>query len=91
MAGDFTTDNADNNALCPNGFYATPTAPTRRVHGAAIFPERFSRTARSIPVNNSSAPNSGQKIPSQFIDPGAAALAKIWPKANANSATTPGG
>ena len=24
MAGDFTTDNADNNALCPNGFYATP-------------------------------------------------------------------
>ena len=33
----------------------------------------------------------GQKIPSKFIDPGAAALAKIWPKANANPATTPGG
>ena len=25
MAGNFTTDNADNRALCPNGFYAKPT------------------------------------------------------------------
>ena len=35
-------------------------------------------------------PNSGNRIPSQFIDPGAAALAKIWPKANANPATSIG-
>jgi len=91
MAGDFTTDNADNNALCPTGFYATPNgtfpqgAWCNDLSGTA-FPD-----GSSIPVNNSSAPNSGNKIPSQFIDPGAAALAKIWPKANANPATTPGG
>ena len=91
MAGDFTTDNADNNALCPSGFYATPNGTFPQ--GAwcndlsgTVFPD-----GSSIPTNNSSTPNSGNKIPSQFIDPGAAALAKIWPKANANSATTPGG
>ena len=91
MAGDFTTDNADNNALCPSGFYATPNGTFPQ--GAwcndlsgTVFPD-----GSSIPANNSSSPNSGNKIPSQFIDPGAAALAKIWPKANANSATTPGG
>ena len=33
----------------------------------------------------------GQKIPSAFLDPGGAALAKIWPKANANPATSSGG
>ena len=32
----------------------------------------------------------GSTIPSQFISPAARALAKIWPKANANPATTPG-
>ena len=32
----------------------------------------------------------GSVIPSQFIDPGALALASFWPKANANPATTPG-
>lgn len=91
MAGDFTNDNADNNALCPNGFFATPTSSYPE--GAwcndlsgTIFPD-----GSSIPVNNSSASNSGNRIPSQFVDPGAAALAKIWPKANANPATTPGG
>ena len=62
------------------------------MHGATIFPAPSSRTARSIPTNQLTAtPNSGNKIPSQFIDPGAAALAKIWPKANANPATTLGG
>jgi len=91
MAGDFTTDNADNNALCPGGFYATPTSSYPQ--GAwcndlsgTVFPDGI-----SIPANNSTAPNAGNRIPAQFIDPGAAALAKIWPKANANPATTPGG
>ena len=32
----------------------------------------------------------GSTIPSQFIDPGALALASFWPKPNANPATTPG-
>lgn len=91
MAGDFTTGNADNAALCPNGFYASPTSSYPQ--GAwcndlsgTVFPD-----GSSIPTNNSTAPNSGHKIPAQFIDSGAQALAKIWPKANANPATTPGG
>ena len=51
-----------------------------------VFPD-----GTSIPVNNAPVnPNSGNKIPAQFIDPGAAALAKIWPDANANPATTVG-
>ena len=70
--------------------YTNRTA-TRRVRGAAIFPEPSSRTAAVFRQTTPRIPNSGNKIPSQFIDPGAAALAKIWPKANANPATTPGG
>src|ERR1700733_5035440 len=90
MAGDFTTDNADNNTLCPNGFYATPTSnypqgPWCSDLSGTVFPD-----GTSIPANNSSAPNSGNRIPSQFVDPGAAALAKIWPKPNANPATSSG-
>jgi Carboxypeptidase regulatory-like domain len=90
MAGDFTTDNADNNALCPNGFYATPTSnypqgPWCSDLSGTVFPD-----GSSIPTNNSTAPNAGNRIPAQFVDPGAAALAKIWPKANANPATSSG-
>ena len=42
------------------------------------------------PTATDTIPNAGNKIPAQFIDPGAAALAKIWPKANANPATSVG-
>jgi hypothetical protein len=91
MAGDFTTDNPDNLALCPNGFYASPGpnypqgAWCNDLSGT-VFPD-----GSSIPANNSpTTPNSGNRIPAQFIDPGAAALAKIWPKANANPATSVG-
>jgi len=91
MAGDFTSDNADNNALCPSGFYGTPNGSYPQ--GAwcndlsgTVFPD-----GSSIPQDaNPTTPNSGNKIPSQFIDPGGAALAKIWPKANANPATSIG-
>ena len=68
---------------------------SRRADGAAIFPEQSTRTALQ-PASSALAPygsqggNVGQKIPSQFIDPGAAALAKIWPEANANPATSIG-
>jgi len=91
MAGNFTTDNPDNQALCPNGFYGTP--PTTFPGGGwcndlsgTIFPD-----GTGVPVNTTpTVPNAGNKIPSKFIDPGAAALAKIWPKANANPATSVG-
>ena len=95
MAGDFSTDNADNLALCPNGFYATPTSSYPQgawcsdLSGTA-YPDGSSATSTLAPYGTNGG-NVGQKIPSQFIDPGAAALAKIWPKANANPATTPGG
>jgi hypothetical protein len=94
MAGNFTTDNADNRALCPNGFYATTATNKGYQQGPwcndlsnTVFPD-----GTSIPTNPDKVnPNSGHKIPSQFIDPGAQALAKIWPTANANPATTIGG
>jgi hypothetical protein len=94
MAGDFTTDNADNRALCPNGFYPNPNNKTYQqgawcndLSGTA-FPDGSTIPS---PSDNSNTPNAGNRIPSQFVDPGAAALAKIWPKPNANPATTPGG
>jgi hypothetical protein len=92
MAGNFTTDNADNRALCPQGFFAKPTGTYPQGGwcndlSGTVFPD-----GTSIPVNNDKVnPNSGNRIPAQFIDPGAQALAKIWPAANANPATTIGG
>jgi hypothetical protein len=97
MAGDFSTDNADNLALCPDGFYATPTSSYPQGQwcsdlGGTIYPDGSSAAASaSLAPYGSQGGDAGQKIPSQFIDPGGAALAKIWPKANANPATTPGG
>jgi hypothetical protein len=91
MAGNFTTDNADNRALCPNGFYAKqsgtyPQGGWCNDLSGTVFPD-----GTTIPVNNDKVnPNSGNRIPAQFIDPGAAALAKIWPVANANPATSIG-
>jgi hypothetical protein len=83
LAGDFSTDNADNNVLCPNGFssaaqnnWCNNLAGTTLPDGTVITP---------------GPGNTGSIIPSQYVDPGAKALAAFWPKANANPATTPGG
>jgi hypothetical protein len=91
MAGNFTNDNADNRTTCPNGFYGAPT----NTYPQGTWCNDLSGTnfpdGTSIPVNTDTVnPNSGHKIPAQFIDPGAQALAKIWPKANANPATSIG-
>lgn len=103
LAGDFSTDNPDNLALCPNGFFPAPTSgypqgnwcndlggpnpgeTTITPDGTALLP------SSALASYGSAGGDVGQKIPSKFLDPGAAALAKIWPKANANPATTPGG
>lgn len=77
MAGDFTSDNPDNAALCPGGF--SPTAQGTWCNDL---------TGTTLP--DGSTVTNGH-IPSQFLDPGAKALASFWPKANANPATTPGG
>lgn len=97
MTGDFSTDNPDNVALCPQGFFATPTSSYPQGNwcsdlGGTIYPDGSSAAASaSLAAFGTAGGDVGQKIPAQFLDPGAAALAKIWPKANANPATTPGG
>ncbi len=87
MAGNFTNDNADNQALCP----ATPTNPTGFSATATDWCNDLTGTV--LPDGTLIGPGTpdGSKIPSQYINPGAAALASFWPKANANPATTPGG
>lgn len=94
MAGDFTMDNADNKALCPNGFTGTKAnGKWCNDLSGTIYPDGSAAAdSASLPgYNASTGYDNGQMVPSQFLDPGAAALAKIWPKANANPATTPGG
>jgi hypothetical protein len=83
LKGDFSTDNADNNVLCPNGFSATAQGNWCNNLAGTVLPDGTTLTP--------GPGNSGTVIPSQYIDPGAAALASFWPKANANPNTTPGG
>ena len=84
MAGNFTTDNANNRALCPNGFYSSPNGTYPQGQWCNDLSGTYLPDGTQIPVNTDTVnPNSGNRIPSQFIDPGAQALAKIWPKANA--------
>ncbi len=86
MAGDFTNDNADNVALCP----ATKDAPTGFSATASGWCNDLTGTV--LPDGTQIGPGTadGSKIPSQFIDPGAAALASFWPKANADPTKTGG-
>ncbi len=100
MAGDFSTDNTDNTAICPHGFFqgAPPSGfggggwcsdlgGTVLANGAV-----YSNGGTPLPtpaatgtyISGTTTYNvdGGQKFPSGFLDPGAAALAKIWPKAN---------
>jgi hypothetical protein len=93
MAGNFTNDNADNRAVCPNGFYGAPTSSYPQGTWCNDLSGTNFPDGSSIPTETtaqSTIPNSGNRIPAQFIDPGAAALAKIWPKANADPATSVG-
>ena len=84
MAGDFSSDNADNNVLCPTGFSSTAQGNWCNNLAGMTLPDGSSPTPAT-------GGNTGAIIPSQYIDPGAKALASFWPKANANPATTPGG
>jgi len=94
QAGDFSTDNADNVALCPSGFFATPNGSYPQGQwcsdlSGTVYSDGSSASS-ALAAYGSGGGDVGQTIPSQFLDPGAAALAKIWPKANANPATSPG-
>jgi len=83
MAGDFSSDNADNQAACPSGFSSSITGQWCNDISDMVLPDGTSPT----PATGGAT---GASIPSKFLDPGAAALAKIWPKANANPAKTGG-
>jgi Carboxypeptidase regulatory-like domain len=91
MKGDFSEDNTDNQDLCPNGFYAgqppqgSGAGPWCSDLGGTVF-ANGAVTASAAPSSSLAAYKAndyGQTFPmgSTFVDPGAAALAKIWPKA----------
>ena len=82
LAGDFTNDNADNQALCP----ASTNAPTGFSTGNS---GTYCADINGMVLPDGSTVTNGH-IPTQFLDPGAVALSSFWPKANANAASTPG-
>ncbi len=114
MKGDFSMDNADNQKLCPDGFFqgnppgGYPGGPWCSDLAGTILPNG-TNTPQTLPAvtvgptGGASTPTQitigktsyttdyGQTIPAGFLDPGAAALAKIWPAANVNPQTTSGG
>ena len=96
MQGDFSMDNADNATLCPDGFFqgkppggypggswCSDLGGTVLANGTntAKLPTPPATGTVNIGGTNYTVDN-GQKFPPGFLDPGAAALAKIWPKAN---------
>jgi Carboxypeptidase regulatory-like domain len=105
MAGDFSTDNADNQALCPDGFFqgappgGYPGGSWCSDLGGMVLANGTTTATLPTPAATGTVTigtktytvDAGQKFPAGFLDPGSAALAKIWPKANANPATTTGG
>ena len=76
LAGDFTSDNADNQALCPNGFSPNTKGTYCNDPTGSVLPDGTLLTSGHIPA--------------QYLDPGAAALASFWPKANTDPATSVG-
>jgi hypothetical protein len=97
MQGDFSTDNTDNTTICPQGFFqgAPPSGfpgsgwcsdlgGTVLANGGTYSAPLPTPTATGTYTGGSTTytTDAGQKFPTGFLDPGAAALAKIWPKAN---------
>ncbi len=93
MAGDFTNDNAANQALCPNGFsgngangqWCDDLSGTTYSNGTAALP---STALPGYHLNGTTTYDNGQSVPANFILPSAAALASFWPKVY-NSDGTP--
>ncbi len=106
MQGDFSLDNADNQALCPKGFFqgkppggypggswCSDLGGTILANGTtATQPLPTPAATGTVTIGTATyTVDNGQKFPAGFLDPGAAALAKIWPKANADPSKTPQG
>lgn len=81
-AGNFTASGAGNLALCPGGFQPTANNYCNDLSGFHLPNGAIIGTTPGYPLGI---------IPTAFLDPGAAALAKVWPAANADPATTSGG
>lgn len=106
MNGNFSMDDAENAKLCPHGFFqgnppsgygggpwCNDLAGTILANGTTLsspLPNPAATGTYSV-GGETYVTNAGQKFPAGFLDPGAAALAKIWPKANADPSVTPGG
>lgn len=75
-SGNFTSSGDGNAALCGSGFNSSATNWCNNLTGT-VAPD--------------GTPITGGVIPSKYLDGGAAALMKMFPAANANPATTPGG
>src|SRR6202041_2301959 len=96
MAGDFTTDNPDNLALCPQGFFATPTCtfpqgPWCSDLSGTTYPDGTSSNHPPAAYGTAGG-NVGQKISSKFIDPEGAASPKFsganrWPGTSFTTST----
>ena len=69
LGGDFTSDDPQNQIVCPNGFSSTATNWCNNLAGTYL-PD-----GTIVPDNGAA----GYKVPSQFLDPGSAALAKVFP------------
>jgi hypothetical protein len=82
LAGDFTNDNADNQALCPASA-TNPTGFSANIHGT------YCNDPTGSVMPDGTVLTDGH-VPTQYLDPGAAALASFWPKANANPVNTGG-
>jgi hypothetical protein len=98
MQGDFSTDNTDNTTLCPQGFFqgappggypggswCSDLAGTILAAGTGNYTTPLPTPAATGTYTSGTTTyttDAGQKFPTGFLDPGAAALAKIWPKAN---------
>jgi hypothetical protein len=104
MQGDFSNDNADNNAVCPDGFFqgkppggypggswCSDLGGTTLANGAHYASLGTPAQTGSVTIGGTTyATDAGQKFPAGYLDPGAAALARIWPAANVNPATSIG-
>jgi hypothetical protein len=103
MQGDFSTDNTDNTAICPHGFFqgnppggyggggwCNDLGNTVLAAGTGNYSTLPQPAATGTYTSGSTTYNTdaGQKFPAGFLDPGAAALAKIWPKSNITPSAT---
>ena len=95
LQGNFSMDNADNQVLCPGGFYNSGTtnfngfsegnwcqniAPSNGNTQYTIFRDGTSPTAMAGSVTGGFS--NGGYVPAQYIDPNMLAFTKIWPAWN---------